>query len=92
MTANNLGGNALQNICEPEGACFAGNLGMEDNLKQQIAKFFGHFINLTGIEGSQSFVGFFQQVGAQAGMGLLAIPGAAIGGTQVCNHLVKCFQ
>jgi hypothetical protein len=54
-------------------------LGVEENLKKEIAELFGEFRVVSTVEGVENFVGFFNEVGAEGGVGLLAVPGAAIG-------------
>jgi len=48
----------------------------------KVAEFFGKFGVVAGVEGVQDFVGFFDQVGAEGGVGLFAVPGAAAGGAE----------
>jgi len=61
-----------------EAALFAGDLGMKNNLQKQVA----HLIRKLGVvpafEGFQNFVGFFDEIGSQRLMRLLAVPRAPV--------------
>jgi hypothetical protein len=51
---------------------------MKDYLEEEIAHFFGEFRVVAGIQGVQDLVGFFEEIGAQRGVSLLAVPGTAV--------------
>jgi hypothetical protein len=69
-------------VVDGEAALFGGDLGVEEDLEEEVAEFFGEFGVVAGVEGVQDFVGFFDQVGAEGGVGLFAVPGAAAGGAE----------
>jgi len=69
-------------VVDGEAALFGGDLSVEEDLEEEVAKFLGEFGVVAGVEGVEDFVGFFDQVGAQGGMGLLAVPGAAAGSAE----------
>ena len=62
-----------------EAAFFVGDLGVEENLEKKVAKLFGEFGVVGAVQGVEDFVGFLDKVGAESGVGLFTIPGAAIG-------------
>ena len=64
-----------------EAPFFVSDLGVEEDLKKEIAEFFGKFGVIRGVEGIEDFIGFFDQIGAQGGVGLLAVPGTTVGST-----------
>jgi len=74
--------NFADDVVDGEAALFGGDLGMEEDLEQEIAEFFGEFGVVAGVEGIEDFVGFFDQVGAKGGVGLFSVPGAAAGGAE----------
>ena len=82
MAADEFVINAFKHIRHAKFALFAGNLGIQHNLEQQVAKLLGHFTRIFRIKRGQGFVGLFQQAGAQALVGLLPIPGTAISGAR----------
>ena len=50
--------------------------------KQEVAEFFRQFLGASLFDGVENFIGFFDQVGSEGGVGLLAVPGTAAGGAQ----------
>src|SRR5713226_3757794 len=52
---------------------------MEDHLQKQVAQLGGKLRVVAGFERLEHFIGFFQQVGAQRLVGLLAVPGTPLG-------------
>jgi hypothetical protein len=46
-------------IVDGEAALFGGDLGVEENLEEEVAEFFGEFGVVAGVEGVEDFVGFF---------------------------------
>src|SRR5215472_7580433 len=77
MTANHLVVNFADDVVDGEAALFGGNLRVEKDLEEEIAKFFGEFGVVVRIEGVEDFVGFLNEVGTQGIVGLFAVPGAA---------------
>ena len=54
-------------------------LGVEDDLEQQVAELLGELRRGAGLERVVDLVGLLEQVAAQAQVGLLAVPRAAVG-------------
>src|SRR5258708_32840972 len=75
-----------------EAAFFARDLRMENNLQKKIAHLFREFGIVPAFEGFQNFVGFFDQVGSQRLMRLLAVPGASVQGAQSGLHGHELFK
>jgi hypothetical protein len=69
-------------VVDGEAALFGGDLGVKENLEEEVAEFFGEFGVIAGVEGIEDFVGFFDQIGAEGGVGLLTVPGAAAGSAE----------
>ena len=74
--------NFADDVVDGEAALFGGDLRMEQDLEEEVAEFFGKFGVVAGVEGIEDFVGFFDEVGAEGGVRLFAIPGAATGGAE----------
>ena len=62
-----------------EATFFVGDLRVEENLEEKVAEFLGEFGVVGGVQGIEHFVGFLDQVGAEGGVSLLAVPEAAVG-------------
>ena len=79
---------ASGDIGQGEGAVFASELGVDEDLEQQVAEFFfevdigrQQFVvrrGLNSVDGLQDFVGFLQQVRPQRAVGLFTIPRAVL--------------
>ncbi len=82
MTSHHLVVNLADDVGNGEVALFARDFRMKDHLEKEIAHLLGKFGVVAGIESIQHFVGFFNQIGTQRGMGLLAIPGTSLGSAQ----------
>jgi hypothetical protein len=76
----------LHHLLNIERARFAGDLTVHQHLQQQVAEFLAQFGGVGAVDGFQRLVGFLQQVGLEALVGLLAIPWAAVGGAQRGDH------
>ena len=86
VAANHFVVDFADDVVDGEAAGFGGDLGVEENLEEEVAQFFGEFGVVFGVEGVEDFVGFFDQVGAESGVGLLAVPGAAAGGAEAGHN------
>ena len=75
-----------------EPALFRGNLRVENNLQQQVAKFFREFRVVAAFQSFENLVSFLNQIGAQRQMGLLDIPGTSIRGTQTRLQFDQAFE
>ncbi|KPZ18253.1 Uncharacterized protein ALO56_05246 [Pseudomonas viridiflava] len=78
MTAQQLADDAIDDPVEFEAPFFASQMGIEHHLKQQVAQLALKLIEVTLFDGIGHFVGFFQRVRDDGGVGLLQIPGAAV--------------
>ena len=82
MPADHLGDNAGDDITEIEGARFGGNLGVEDDLEQDVSQFLLQTDDIPGIEFLEGLVGFLEQEPPEALVGLLTVPRATVDGSQ----------
>jgi len=82
VAANHFVVDFADDVVDGEAALFGGDLGVEENLEEEVAEFFGEFGVVAGVEGVEDFVGFFDEVGAEGGVGLFAVPGTAAGGAE----------
>lgn len=78
MAADELGGQAGEDVGHGELARLFGQLGMEQHLEEEVAQLFRQTGGVRGVEDGQHLVGFLDEVGAQALVGLLPVPGAAV--------------
>jgi hypothetical protein len=92
VTPYHLVVNFAHHIRDAETLLFAGNFGMENHLQQKITQLLGKLGIITGIERVDHFISFFDQVGAQRRVGLLAVPGAAARGAQAGLHGDQVFK
>lgn len=65
-----------------EAALFLSDLGVKKDLEKKVPEFFCEFGVVGGIKSVEDFVSFFDEVGAESGVRLFAVPGAAAGGTE----------
>jgi hypothetical protein len=76
VAANHFLVNFADDVGDVESILFLGNLRMEEDLEEQVAEFFGKFGVIGGFESIEDFVSFFDEVSAERGVGLFAIPAA----------------
>ena len=79
MAANHFFVDFADDVGDVETVLLVGDLRVEEDLEEKIAKFFSEFGVVGGIESVEDFVGFLDEVGAEGGVGLLAVPRAAAG-------------
>ena len=79
VAANQFFVDFADDVGDVETAFFMGDLGVEEDLEEEIAEFVGEFGVVGGIERVEDFVGFFDEIGAEGGVSLFAVPGAAVG-------------
>ena len=75
-----------------EGAGFQGQIGVKQDLQQQVAEFFGQFAWIAFFQGVENLVSLLDQVGFQGCMGLLAVPGATTRGAQASLDVDQGFE
>ena len=77
----------LADLLDGEAAFLGRDLGVEDDLQQHVAQFAAQLVVVAGVDGLQRLVGLFEQIGFEAGVGLFAVPGTAVGRPQPGHHL-----
>lgn len=82
MTPHQFVGEPLADGVEVEYTAFPGQLGVKDDLKQQVAQFLRQFVIIPGLDGVEEFVDFLDGMPAQGLVILLAVPGAALRGAE----------
>jgi hypothetical protein len=82
VAANHFVVNFADDVVDGEAVLFSGDLRVEEDLKEEVAEFLGEFGVVAGVEGVEDFVGLLDEVGAEGGVGLFAVPGAAAGDTE----------
>src|SRR5580704_5801681 len=65
---------------------------MKYHLKQQIAELVLELAHVAALDGVGNLIGLFDGVGRDAGKGLLAIPGTAVGRAQACHDCKQLAQ
>jgi hypothetical protein len=92
MAANHFVVNGADDVMDGEAIFFGGDLGVKEDLKEEVAEFIGELGIVTGVEGIEDFVRFFDEVGAEGGVGLLAVPGAAGGRAEAGHESDEFFE
>ena len=70
--------NAAGDFLEVKCPAFPGQLAMENNLQEQIAKFLFQFMVVAGFDGVEHLIDLFDRMPTQRHVVLLAVPGAAL--------------
>ena len=73
-------------ILERRLAGLGGDVGVEDHLVQHVAELLDQLGAIAGFDGVDELEGLFHEVLHEAGVGLLAVPGAAAGRPQLLEH------
>jgi hypothetical protein len=92
MTANHFAVDFRDDVGDVEAAFFVSDLGVKEDLEEEIAEFFGEFGVVGAVESVEDFVGFFDEVGAESGVSLFAVPGTAIGSAEAGHYGDKLFE
>ena len=79
VAADDLRGDRGLDVGQVEDAGLGGELRVEDDLEQQVAELAGQLGRRAGLERVVDLVRLLEQVLAQRGVGLLAVPRAAVG-------------
>lgn len=82
VAANHLLIDFADDIGDGEARFFASDLGVEEDLEEEIAEFFCEFGVIMAFQRVEDFVGLFDQVGAKRGVRLFAVPRTATGSTE----------
>ena len=92
MAANHFFVNFGDYVGDAEAAFFVSDLGMEKDLEKEVAKFFSEFGVIGAVEGVEDFVGFFDEIGAEGGVGLFAVPGATVRSAEAGHDSDELFE
>ncbi len=92
MAANHFVVNGFHYVGDSEAPLFAGDFRMKNHLQEQVAHFFGKFRVVAGIERVENFVNFFNQVGAQGGVSLFAVPRTTLWRAKTLLHGDEFFK
>lgn len=84
--------NLADHVGHGKTALFLRNLRVKDDLQKQVAHLLGELRVVPGVECLQHLVSLFEQVGSQAPVRLLAVPGTALGGAQTRLHGDEFFK
>ena len=79
VAADDLRAIARLDVGQVEDSGFGRQLGMEDDLEQQVAELPGELRGRAGLERVVDLVGLLEEVLAERRVGLLAVPRAAVG-------------
>jgi hypothetical protein len=71
-----------RDLGDVEAALFERELGMDRDLEQQVAELVAQPAEVAGVERLERLVGLLEQMRTQAGVRLLAVPGASVGRAQ----------
>ncbi|OQA74227.1 MAG: hypothetical protein BWY31_04791 [Lentisphaerae bacterium ADurb.Bin242] len=82
MAVFHLCNNGPHHVVERKCSAFLRHDGMENNVHEDIPQFFPEILIVFGVDGIQQFAAFLQEEGHQGTVGLFAVPGTALGGTQ----------
>ena len=77
VPANHFVRNCLSHVLKIETPVFFGHACVENDLKEQIAKFIAQLCEVLALDRVRNLIGFFNGVGGNGGEVLLHIPGAA---------------
>ncbi len=77
VTPDQLGGDGLDHVAEPEHALLARHLGVKDDLEQQVAQFVAKVGEIATLDGIHHLIGFLDGVGRDRREGLFEVPRAA---------------
>lgn len=92
MAANHFFVDFADDVGDGEAALFLSDLGVKEDLEEEIAEFLGKFGVIRGIEGIEDFVGFFDKIRAKRGVSLFAVPRAAARRTETRHERDELFE
>ena len=82
MAAHEFLGDAEGDGIKGKASLFLGDLGVKDNLEEQVAEFLAQVGVVCCVDRGGDFVRLLQQSGPQRDVGLLLVPRTAVGGAQ----------
>ena len=83
---------AIDHIVDPEFAQLFPEAGMEDNMQEEISKFFGQSAVILRVDGFEDFVDLLDEHRLQRSEVLFLVPGASIGSPQPGHDPDKPFK
>ena len=72
-------------VVEIETFVFLGEFCVEDDLQEEVAKFFLKVFIVLGLDRSDGLVGFLDEIGDEGIVGLLGVPRTTAGGTKTMH-------
>jgi len=82
MPAHQFAGERRHDVVEIETALFARELGVEDDLQEEVAELFAEGVRIAAADRGGDFFRFLAEAGDQRAMRLLAVPRASLGRAQ----------
>ena len=79
-------------VVDGKGSSFAGHLGMEHRLHQNVAHLLCDLGGVASVNGLQSLVALLQQVPLQRFVGLLPVPGTAAGRPELGHYVHQAVE
>ena len=86
MAPDHLLRDGADHVGEGEAAGLARDLRVEHDLEKQVAQLVAEVARGAALDRVGDFVGFFENVGHEAGVGLGEIPGASVSGRPELGH------
>ncbi len=87
VAADHLLADSLDHVVDAEAALARPELGLKQDLKQQVPELLAVLGRVIAVNGLQDLVGLLDQVGLEGLEGLLVVPGTAVGGQQPLHDL-----
>ena len=92
VSADQLVDDGAANVVDGEAAGLVGDLGVEDDLQEDVSQFRAQGLVIPCIDGLEGLVGLFEQVAFQRRMGLLTIPRTAAISAQACHDIDQLLE
>ena len=92
VAANHFLIDFADDVSDGEASFFPSNLCVKKDLEKEVTQFFGEFGVIGAFKCVENFVGFFDEIGAEGGVGLLAVPRAAGGRTETRHESHESFK
>ena len=81
--------NFVGDVTDGEVACFFSNLGVEEDMEEDIAEFFTHVGEVLTVYGVEELGVFFDEVFAEGFVGLFLVPGATARAAKFSNDIFE---